>query len=108
VAVAYDSKNYREITVSLVHIYMLLSVLEEEKLISSILSRKIIHYTKTIYWFERYWDLLIEGWQEKFNLSNIVINRLLEMYLDHKYHPKKRDAKMAINLINSKRWSVHK
>lgn len=104
IAVAYDERTFREITISIIHVRSILSILEEREDISSILSRHLLKKAHSLIWFERYWDSLIEEWKKHFNLTEEVVELLIKLHNNPLYHPKKRDALEALHLITAKRW----
>ncbi len=103
VAVAYDSETYEELTVSMVHLRSVLKEMEAQGAIDSLFSRKVILKSRGIPWFERYSELILKIMKDlKANEDQCEV--FSSLIRDHRFHPKKVDAKTAIHTLLADRW----
>lgn len=103
VAVAYHPDSYEELTASVIHIRSVLSKLRLQALISSLQSRQLLKQSKEIFWYERDWQLVLDSW----SLSGISKNTLeiaKNYAFSRDYHPKKRDAELALQVLTARMW----
>jgi hypothetical protein len=103
VAVALHPITYEEASASIVHIRSLLSVLRERGEISAALSRLLLRAARDIHFMERQWSVCIELWRQH-GLSETQASMLYALAADPKYHPKIRDAHLAVNTVLAKMW----
>ncbi|QFS52829.1 TfuA-like protein [Nostoc sphaeroides] len=105
VAVAYHPDTFEEITASLVHVRSILSVLEQSAKISGLEARKLLNYAQRIYWYERSWQYLLAIWSS-LGIDEDVIQTAKYLVADYRFHPKKRDALLAVRSVLAGRWTA--
>jgi len=103
VAVALNAKTYEEVTASVVHVRAILSSLERRGEITGGEARRFLRMSRETYWFERYWDEVIDSWRRG-GLSGAAADSARALAADPLHHPKKRDAQLAVNCVLAHRW----
>lgn len=97
VALRYHSVSHEEITLSWVHIDHITRHLVMKKQFSSLTARLILAKIRSISWYERYIDQVVEIIQ--FFSPQIKDSELRTLFSDDALHPKKNDAQLAINYL---------
>jgi hypothetical protein len=101
VAVIYEETkagNYKELTVSIVHLLFLLKHLQKVELIEQIQLNRMLLKAKRIFWVDRTWDALFETWVQM-QVNTKVLTRLDQLKDLPELHPKKLDALEAMRHI---------
>lgn len=99
VAVRYREDNYQEISISLVHIDFILRHLIGIGEMTTVPARQCFNKIKSVNWYERDFFTVIDLIQPYcLNLSKLELDVLFK---DDYLHPKKNDARQAINGLAS-------
>ncbi|WP_338803775.1 TfuA-like protein [Xenorhabdus griffiniae] len=97
VALRYHTDNYQEITLSYVHIEYIACYLMAKGQISSLQKRQMMALVRQIIWYERYIDQVIDA---MFKIApHLDIAQLYSLFKDDTMHPKKQDARLAIDYL---------
>ncbi|AZF43545.1 hypothetical protein C4J87_3402 [Pseudomonas sp. R1-43-08] len=97
VAVKYDAKNYSEITVPYVQVDHVVSILKLQERIPYAKARLVLNALKKMPWHDRYPTLIADHLLELF--KGVKREALLEYLTSDQYSLKRKDARMATNLI---------
>ena len=98
VAVVYDQNSFEEITYSYAHIDNILKILLREKLITSIIFRKIGKQIKKIVWYERHDKNIMQAIASETDCG-IITDKFKSLLNNDTYHPKKKDALLACSYL---------
>lgn len=103
VAVVYEEReigNYKELTVSIVHLRFLLRQLQKENVIDQLQLNQMLLKAKQIFWVDRTWDALFEAWSQM-PVDKKILTQFEQLKGRPELHPKKLDALEAFQTIRS-------
>lgn len=97
VAVRYHVGSYDEITLSYVHVDRIICHLTQSGHINGVEARKALAQVRSISWYERYRDRVIDA---VCTITPKIENTLLvDLFNDDNFHPKKNDARLALSYL---------
>lgn len=103
VAVAVDPRTHRELGLSLVHVRALLQQLVAEGACDRDTGHRMLDHAARLHFLERSWPTCRGAWRAA-GMDERALERLGQLVVDPRAHPKTRDAELALRLTVADLW----